>query len=159
MTDQQLDRAVQFANPVTGEVLTLAAETGDLGRYLADLREFESVLREHKRIVSRELLARMDRAASWTFHAGALKLTGQSPAPVREWDGAELRDALLGLVDEGLITVEAVDAAVETVVSFRPRAAGISALRKLGGRVVEVVDSLCRESERERRISVSRSRT
>lgn len=151
-----IDRAVQFANPLTGEVLCLTSPSLELGRYLADIREFESVIREHKRMVSRELLARMDKSASWTMRLEGVTITGQSPAPAEEWDGAELREALLALVDDGLLTIEAVDAAVETVVTFKARKAGISALRKLGGEVAGVVNRLCRSEERERRVTVSR---
>ena len=152
-----VDRAVQFANPITGEVLTLASPDRDLGSYLADLRDFESVLREHKRIVTRELLERFDKQASWTHRFEGLKLTSSSPAPVEEWDGAELREALLALVDEGVLAIEAVDAAVETIVSYKPRKTGINALRKLGGRVNEIVESLKSEVEKDRYVSVTRS--
>lgn len=155
MTD--VERAVQFANPLSGEVLTLASPSDDLGRYLADLREFESVLREHKKMVTRELLGRMDKQASWTQHFAGLKLTGQSPQPGEEWDGAELREALLKLVDEGKLSIEAVDAAVETVVSYNVKKAGVNKLRKVGGVVASTVDGLVRPVERERRVSVSRA--
>lgn len=158
MTGEQLQRAVQFADPLTAEVLTLDSESGDLARFLTNVRELESVLREHKRMVTRELLTRMDRSASWTMRVeGGLKITGQSPAPAESWDGAELRTALLELVDAGVLAVEAVDAAVETVVSYRPRKAGITALRKLGGDAAAVVERLCVVSEPERRVSVSRT--
>lgn len=152
-----VERAVQFANPVTGEVLHLGSPDVDLGRYLADLREFESVLREHKKMVQRELLSRMDRRAEWTAHLeGGLKLTGQSPKLQEDWDGAALKSALMSLVDEGVLAVEAVDAAVETEISFKVKKAGINRLRKLGGRVAETIDSLCMQHEPDRRVSVSR---
>lgn len=155
MTELELPR--QFLNPLTGEALTLASPDEDLARWLADIREVESVIRENKKIVQREILSRMDRSASWTVRVPGFKLTGQSPAPVEEWDGVELRTALLGLVDEGLLTIEAVDGAVETVVAYKPRKAGIVKLRKLGGRVAETVDLLARASEPERRVSVGRA--
>ena len=147
----------EFANPITGEVLTLASPNADLGRYLADLREFEGRVREYKRAVTDELLARMDRSASWTVHAEGVKLSGASPQPSEEWDGPALREALLDLVDEGVLSIEAVDAAVETVVSYKPRKAGINALRKLGGRAAELVAEHRREVEKQRYITVSRA--
>ena len=71
-------------NPTTGELLSLASPDGDLGRYLADIRDLEGQIREHE-IVTRELLSRMDRAASWTVYDAGLKLSGASPAPSEEW--------------------------------------------------------------------------
>jgi hypothetical protein len=147
----------QLVNPVTGEALTLASPTEDLGRWLADIRDFEYQLREAKRTVTTEILARLDKNAEWTAHLPGLKIRGDSPQPVEEWDGAQLREALLELVDEGVLAIEAVDAAVETIVSYKPRKAGINKLRKLGGRVAEVVDSLKRASEKDRRVTVSRA--
>jgi hypothetical protein len=149
--------STQLVNPATGEPLSLDSPSPELGRYLADLREFESVLREFKRLVSRELLSRMDREASWTLRADELKIVGQSPAPSEEWDGAELRQALLEHVDAGRLSVEAVDAAVETIISYKTRKAGITALRKLGGPIAETVNGLARTAERERRVTVSRN--
>jgi hypothetical protein len=128
-----------------------------LAAYLADLRDFESQLREHKRAVTRELLARFDRTAKWTHHFEGLKIAGQSPAPTEEWDGLELREALLSLVDSGQLTVEAVDAAVEQVISLKVRKQGVAQLRKVGGEVAETINRLCRTSEPERRVSVSRA--
>jgi hypothetical protein len=150
-------RPIEVISPATGEFISLDSPTEKLGECLADIRDYESLLREAKRALTTELLARFDRNAQWTVHAGGFKLSGQSPAPVEEWDGAELRTALLGLVDADLLSIEAVDAAVETVVTYKPRKAGINALKKLGGRVGEVVESLRQESERERRITVSRA--
>lgn len=155
MTD--IERAVQFANPLSGEVLTLGSPSEALGDYLADLRELESVLREHKRVVQRELLSRMDHSVSWTIRAEGLKITGTSPAPVEEWDGFELRSELLKLVGDGLLAIEAVDAAVEIVRTYKTHKTGINALKKLGGPVSDTIESLKREVEKERYVSVSRS--
>jgi hypothetical protein len=152
----EVDTQFTVVSPASGEVLTLAAPTGDLAGWLADVREWESNLREAKRIVQAEILARLDKQASWTTHEAGLKISGDSPAPTEIWDGAELRTALLELVDEDLLSIEAVDAAVQTVVTYKPAKAGISKLRKLGGRVADVVDSLCQTVERERRVTVSR---
>jgi hypothetical protein len=153
----EITRPIEVWNPTTGELLDLTAPTDDLGRFLADVRELEELMRESKRFVSQELLARMDKQAKWTFHSSGLKLSGDSPAPVEEWNGAELRTALLELVDAGVIAIEAVDAAVETVVSYHPKKAGINQLRKLGGAVAETIDGLARQTERTRRVTVSRA--
>lgn len=152
-----LQPAEQFVNPTTGEVLTLASPDADLGHYLADIRDLESILREHKKIVTRELLSRMDRSASWTVYADGVKLSGASPKPTEEFNGPALHEALSALVDEGVLTVEAVDAAVETVVTYEPRKRGINSLRALGGRVKEIVDAHATEVTKDRRITVSRA--
>lgn len=157
MSSTDLTRPIEVMNPTTGEVLTLAAPTDDLGGFLADVREFKELLRESERVVSQELLFRMDKGAAWTLHGRGLKISGDSPAPVEAWDGAELRTALLELVDDGVLAVEAVDAAVETVVTYKPRKAGINALRKLGGRVGEVVDGLAVKAEKTRSVRVTRA--
>lgn len=153
----QVAPVANFANPVTGEVLTLDSPDVDLGRYLSDLREFESVLREHKSMVNRELLARLDKRRSWTSHLPGMKLSAPSPKPDESWDGAELHARLLEFVDRDELDIEAVNAAVAIVTRYEPRKAGINALRKGGGPVADVVNELCVESERNRYISVVRS--
>jgi hypothetical protein len=67
-----------------------------------------------------------------------------------------LRGRLEELVADGLLSMEAVDAAVEVVTGFKARAAGISALRKLGGVVAEAVEECSVSVEKPRRVSVSR---
>lgn len=155
---EQLQRAVQFANPVTGDVLTLASPDEDLLGYLADIREFESVLREHKRMISRELAGRRDKIGKWSWTAGDYKASVPSPAPAEEWDGAELRDALLEFVDQDILAIEAVDAAVEVVVSYKVKRVGVEALRKLVV-IRDVIDGLAKPVERrERSVKIERVR-
>jgi hypothetical protein len=147
-----------LVNARTGEALTLDSPTGDLARLLDDIKTYEGELRDVKAAVSREILKRMDQQVSWTINlpGEGLKLTGLSPDPVKSYDGPALRDALYELVDEGLLTIDAVNAAVETVVISKPRMHAIANLRKLGGRVKETVDSYETETPRDRRVSVSR---
>lgn len=156
MSDLMPRQELQVLNPVNGEVLTLDAKSDQLGAYLADVREFEFLMRESKRAVTQELLARMDKNASWTMSLPGWKLSSRSSAKEEAWDGAELRTALLDLVDEDVISIEAVDAAVETVVTYKPRKVGINNLRKLGGRVAAVVNGLCVEREPDRSVKVER---
>ena len=151
----ELDRPVTVVNPRTGEALTLDAPDTDLGRYLIDIREFESILREHKRLVNRELLSRLDHARKWTRTLPGMKLTAPSSRPPEEWDGAELRERLLEFVDRGELSVEAVDAAVEVVVSHKVKKVGINALRAGGGAVAAAVDALASTPEQfDRYVSV-----
>lgn len=150
-------KPITVVSPTTGEVIELSAPTDALAQYLADVREAELLLREAKRLVSREITSRLDRIASWTLRLeGGLTVKTQSPAPSEEWDALAARSDLLQLVDEGVLGVEAVDAAFEPVVTYKPRKAGINALRKLGGRVVEILSAHSREVEKERYVSVSR---
>ena len=156
MTDIVQREAV--IHPVTGEFLQLDTLHVDrLANLLADIKDLESRLREMKSLASREVLRRQDREAKWTTPAGGYVLKGSSPTPTEEWDELALREDLYQLVDNGVITEEAADAAVETVVTYKVRKAGINALRKLGGAVAETVDKHCREVEKTRYISVSRS--
>lgn len=152
----EIAATTQVVNPATGEALTLASPTEDLARCLADIRDFEAQVRDVKRSLTGELLARLDKDASWTLHLPGMKLRGDSPEPQEDWDGAGLRDALLLLVDNGDLAIEAVDAAVETTVTYKPRKAGINKLRKLGGQVAETVEAFRQVRERDRRVSVSR---
>jgi hypothetical protein len=155
----ELDTPFTIVSPATGEVLTLESSTDDLAEWLLDVRDWEAQAQAAKRVVSGELLSRLDKTASWTQHfpERGIKISGDSPAPSEQWDGAELREFLLELVDDEVITIEAVDAVVETVISYKVKKAGINSLRKLGGRAGEVVDALCREQERDRRITVTRA--
>lgn len=144
-------------HPMTGEALELHnAETGDLAQLLDSLKDYESRLKEAKSLVSQEVLRRQDQSASWTTRAGGFVLKGSSPAPGEEYDALALREDLLGLVDEGALSIEAVDAAVETVVTFKARKAGLSALRKLGGVVAQIVDRHAQPTQKTRYVSISR---
>jgi hypothetical protein len=70
-------------------------------------------------------------------------VTAPSPAPKVEWDTERLRETLAGLVIDGTIATEAAEAALERVVTLKPRATGINALRKLGGDVEQRLDECC----------------
>ena len=148
---------ITVVSPRTGEVLELDSSTEDLAGYLADVREYESLLREAKNLVQRELLHRMDRAAKWTERVPKYKLSAPSPKPEEQWDGATLRARLLELVDTGALAIEAVDAAVETVVSFKIRKAGVNALRAQDGAAARIVDELVTTVEKDRRVTVTRA--
>jgi hypothetical protein len=143
--------------PFTGEAVDLAtAEIGDLAKLLADVKDYQSRLSEAKSLLSQEVLRRQDQAAKWTTPAGGYVLKGSSPAPVEEFDALALREDLLGLVDEDALSIEAVDAAVETVVTYKARKSGVNALRKLGGVVSQIVDRHARPIEKARYVSIVR---
>lgn len=148
---------ITIVSPETGEVLSLESPTKDLGQLLLDIREHESLLRETKNIVQREILKRMTFNARYTEHVGGLKLTGSSPKPEEVWDGATLRAALMDFVDCGTLSIEAVDAAVEQQISWKCRKRGIDSLRSLGGEIAETIEGLKSVQEKDRRVQVSRA--
>lgn len=157
MTGTSLERVV---NPATGEVLDLTAPTVDLARALADMRDLETAWRDVKTTVTAELLSRLDRNGAWTQRLDAgFTIKAPSPEPVEEFDAAALHDALSQLVDEGVITVDAMDRAIETIVTYKPRVAGLKALRKLGGRVADTIAAHSHLAERRRYITVTRGST
>ncbi len=154
---QASDGHALIVDPRTGEAFPLQhATTETIARWLTEVRETEQALRDAKRIVTDEVTARMDTAASWTLPAGPYKLKSQSPTPEVQYDAQALRNDLEELAAQGVITQDAVDAAVQIVVTFNPRAAGINALRKLPA-VAQVIDRHCSPVERVRRVSVSRA--
>jgi hypothetical protein len=147
-------------HPFTGEALELHdAETSDLAQLLDSLKDYESRLKEAKSLIGREVLRRQDLKAEWTTRAGGFILKGASPATEsqEEFDGLALHSELLGLVDEGALSIEAVDAAVETEVVYTPKKAGIAKLRKLGGVVAQIVDRHATTTEKTRYVSISRA--
>ncbi len=158
MTGQELTRPVSVVSPITGEQLELDRPSTDLAQFLADVREAESLLREAKSLVGGELLRRLDQGACWTLHLdGGLTIKAPSPAPAEEFDELALRDDLAQLVEDGTITEAAAAAAVETVVTYKVRKAGITALRKLGGTIAATIDRHARPVEKPRYVSVSRT--
>jgi hypothetical protein len=158
MSGQELTEREQLEhvlNPSTGEIVTVRdATTDQLAEYLASVREFESLLREHKQAVTGEVLRRMDQEARWSVTVGDHKLSSRSPEPVIEYDGERLHAALQQLVAEDLIAPAAADAACERVVTYKPVKRGINALLKLGVAVTAVIEACGREEHPERRVSV-----
>lgn len=135
----------EIVEPATAEIIDI--ETADderLGEFLERLDQDLERLRDLRTIVDRELVARMDRAASWTRHAGPYKLTAPSPRPSEEWSGQELRVALSTFSFDQLDPA-ALDAAVEVVTDYKVKKAGVNALRALGGEIAATVERLRRE--------------
>lgn len=140
-------------HPLTGEALDLTADTEDLAYWCDQIRELERQAKEAREILGLELMRRMDSKASWTLRAGGFKITAPSPAPKREWNVDALRSTLADLRDQGL-DEDAIDAALEVVVTYKPRTVGLNALRKLGGEVAERIDACGEDVEPTRRVTV-----
>lgn len=146
---------VSLIHPDSGQLLDLtSAAPAALADWLDAVRVWEQNARTAKNVVSEELHRRMDANAKWTLRDGEFEIRGQSPD--RSVYSEELRGALEALVAEGLISQEACDAAYEPVVTYKPRARGLNALRKLGGKVAEVIAEHTLPDQRPRRITISR---
>lgn len=149
------DRPSIIVHPGTGEVLDLAGDTEILVRWLREVREMESEIREVKRVVTGELIDRMDREARYTLHVGDLEVKGDGPIAPTLYEGEQLRNALAEYVEAGVITPEALDRAVEVLPTYRPRTAGIKALKRLGGPIADLVDQHAKPKESyERRVTI-----
>jgi hypothetical protein len=146
--------AAVAVTPLTGEVVDLAtAEGADLADALHRVRVLEADLRAFKRAVADELLRRMDREASWTLRVPHFEVNGDGPNRT-DYDGRELRAALLGLAAEGHITAEAAESGVRVETSYVPVKGRLAALRKLGGVVAERIAACERPSEAARLVRV-----
>jgi hypothetical protein len=142
----------------TGELIPLK-DAGDdalasLRDYLKDLR---SRIAEANNLLDAEVVRRMDQDRCWTIHAGGLTLTAPSPAPAYEWDAPGLYADLESMVADGELSERAFLAAVEEVVGYKVKAAGVNALLKGGGPVAEIVESHRAAVEKPRRVSVKRA--
>ncbi len=146
----------QVLVPHTGEVLSLDSPPEELAALLAEVKDVESRLRELKGEVSAEFHRRFDRARKWSVDAGDYKVAGQSDQPITEYDPDLLAVVLTQLVDEGAITPDAMDDALESITTWKIRKAGINALRK-SPKFAELIDACGTEKQPEgRRVTVRR---
>jgi hypothetical protein len=153
----QVGERIQLADPDTGELVDLGNATEDqLARALDAIADHYREIASWKRMVSDEVLRRMDSFASWTIHAGGLKLTAPSPAPQIAYDEPALREALETLADAGRFDHQAVERAVERVVTFKVHAAALKALAKLGDDVAMAIAGHATTLDKTRTVRVSR---
>ena len=142
--------------PFTGEVVSLDAPPEELAALLAEVKDVESRLRELKGEVSAEFHRRFDRQRKWSCDAGDYKVSGKSDAVEVVYDPDLLAVVLTQLVDEGAITPDAMDEALESITTWKIRKAGINALRK-SPKFAELIDATGTEREPEgRRVTVRR---
>lgn len=153
----ELEQATQLVNLKTGEQLSLDSPTEDLARYVDDMRVLKSEIQEVVNIVGRTLLTRLDFRGKSSLHAGAWKLSAPSPKPEEVWDGALLRAELMSFVDAGVLSIEAVDDAVEQIITFKVKKAGVNSLRNLGGEIAATVEGLKGSKEKTRYVKVERA--
>jgi hypothetical protein len=142
-------------HPGTGQMLRLDAPTEELATWLTEIRREEQQLREEKRRVTHELIARMDREASYTLRTGDLEIKGDRPTPPLDYDAPGLYEKLREYVEAEVITQEALHRAIEPVVTLKAHARGLDALRRLGGPIVEVIEQHAQPRENyERRVNI-----
>lgn len=153
-------RDVSLVDPDTGEVVALSDATGPLiaavlGRIQLALTETTEQLKEAKRLLGRELIARMDQGGEWTQRARGVKVSAPSPsAGTVKWD-VELLDELLDrCVEDKLISHDAKLKAVSTRIEHVAHADGITRLLKIPA-VAERMQAAKRVTEQgERPISI-----
>lgn len=147
-----------IVDPATGEVLDPHDATDEqLARWRLEVLDWESDARRAKALVDQVLLKRMDADATWTRHADGYKLTAPSPTPLIGYPDPEaLYFALAKVVG---LSPDAVARAVEPVVTYTPRAAGIKALRALNRPDVNaIIDEHSVKDDRPRRVTVKKTR-
>jgi hypothetical protein len=133
MSGQEVQPRVEqiIVNPATGEALSLRDPTDVLAGAIAAVRELEVQLHGFKRDLQDEILRRMDHERTYTAHLpGRLKLTGDGPR-TPDYDGKRLAVELTRLVNDGVIGLVAMQKAVEEVVDYKVKKAGITALLKV----------------------------
>lgn len=100
---------------VTGEVLSVRdASTEQLAEFTTNCQQVREEIGDAERVVSDELLDRLDKSASWTQRAGSFELKAPSPtAGTESYPSDMLRDALTRLVGAGTISEEAAKNALQ----------------------------------------------
>lgn len=105
----------------TGEVLDLAqADTERLARFVTELDDLHTELADAGRLVSRELVDRLDRRRDWTLRVGdpadgrQYEITAPSPAAGSDvYDAGPLEEELRKLVGRNTIDETAAAAALQ----------------------------------------------
>lgn len=120
----------EIANPNTGELIDLdTVATNDIALLVDESADERAVRARFERALKAELLERLDKAAKRSFVAGDYKLEAGQP---KVWDTDEtgLRAALLKLVAEDRLAIEAVDAAVPKETIVKAKRSGLKMLHE-----------------------------
>lgn len=111
---------------VSGELIDPKTATSEaLAQYVTNVQAIREDLAAAEKVVSDELVARMDRDAKWTLHVGDPKvqvweITAPSPTAGTEvYPPDMLETELRQLVERGTITVDAADAALKRIVTVK----------------------------------------
>ena len=107
-----------------------ASEVIELAEFTANAVELVRVAKEAQGVVSDELVRRLDLRGKWTLRDGGFEIKSSSPeAGTVGYDTDLLLAALTGLVENGVIAVEAAHAALEPIVC--PAAVPYELLREI----------------------------
>jgi hypothetical protein len=134
LTYQPDSNRVELVDPDSGEAIALEAAGAPLVASVLRVVELElDELRDMKRWLAREMLARMDRSTTWTVRARGVEVTAPSPAVTYNWDVTKLVPILDQLVEEGVIDREAATRACEPRTEYHVLLRGIDAISRLPG--------------------------
>lgn len=130
---------------MSGEIVTMQEASDEaLGRWFSAYKQAQDLLRVAKRELDAELVRRADYNA--TAHLdirGIGRVTVTGPKDEEVWDVEKLRETLRTLVADGNISDSAAYSALERVVTWKPKVAGLNALRKLGGEIEARIEVCC----------------
>lgn len=149
----------QAVDPLSGELVDLAAQTTtDLAEARDRVREVRDAVSSWARSLDEEITARLDFEARRSVEVGGWKVESQSPT-LWETDTSALHEALTVLVNEGVLSPHALDAALQPVETVKASRRGLNALHKHADpRVRQVVGEYDREVENpNRRVTVKRA--
>lgn len=157
----QLDMTeVQIVDPASGESKPLhAVETDVLARVLgmvqASIDDHLRALYDAKRVLGDEVIARMDRKASWTVRAAGVEIIAPSPSAGKiDWNAEKLEEILGVLVEEKLIDREAKLRAVWPDTVYKTDKRAITALLKIPGVEERIAEARIIHPTGERKASV-----
>ena len=148
----------QAVDPLSGELVDLAAQTTtDLAEARDRVREVRDAVSSWARSLDEEITARLDFENTRSAQVGDWKVTTQAPT-LRETDAEPLRAKLCELVEEGVLSMAAVESAFEVVTTVKAKRAGLNRLHKHADpRVCELVAVHDREVPNSaRRVTVTR---
>lgn len=142
---------------MTGELVSIQEASDEaLARWFATYKDARDLMNSAKREVDAEFIRRADYNATQHIDVeGVGRITVDGPGDEEVWNTNDLRAALRKLVSEGEISEQAAYQALEKVVSWKVKYAGINNLRKLGGYVRDTVDACCDRQEKVRRTRLS----
>jgi hypothetical protein len=159
MSDPPALRPRSALHPVTGEVLDLEhAQPAELAAFRDALSDLKRLIDSTLVDVDAELARHLDPANARSSRFG--DWTVEIDAPLETvWDAAELGLVLEALVQADRITRKAAEAALEPVVTHKPRYRELKKLLEHADAEVRAAVELCRSTNprRRRRVTVRRA--
>lgn len=136
-----LEEPGTIADLEVGELVAIADLSDEqLAAAMGKAKRIGELLSAKKDDLAIEAIARMDRKARWTLELAGVRLEGGSPKTGIDYSASGLKAELDRLVEDGTISEEARDAAVELVEpkpELKVRKKGLEALAKLGNERID----------------------